>query len=285
MKRIVVGVDGSEESRAALLWACDEAELRRAELVALHAWMPPIGPFAAQGITVPEADMRALEEESVRMFDEALAAAPARGKGIERRIVDGLPAPALVAASKDAELLVVGSRGHGGFAGLLLGSVSYACAQRSHCPVAVVRPPLRRAEGRAVVVGVDGSASSRRALAWAAEEARLRGVRLRALHAVELPPSGWPGLDGLAGVAADEGHALLSGAIESELGEAADVELEVPRTSAARALLEAAEDADLLVVGSRGHGGFAGLLLGSVGHQCAQHAPCPVVIVRGAEDD
>jgi nucleotide-binding universal stress UspA family protein len=249
-------------------------------VVALHAWTLPFTWHGVPALLLPAAEMDALRAESVRRFDEALAAVALEHGSLERRIVEQVPARALVEASEQAALLVVGSRGHGGFAELLLGSVSYACAQRSRCPVAIIRSPLRPRSGRAVVAGVDGSPSSQRALAWAADEARLRGVRLRALHAVDLPPAGWPGLDGLAAVAAEQGFAVLNDAIERELGAGADVDREVPHAPAAPALLRAAEEADLLVVGSRGHGGFAGLLLGSVSHQCAQHAACPVVIVR-----
>jgi nucleotide-binding universal stress UspA family protein len=140
-----------------------------------------------------------------------------------------------------------------------------------------------------IVVGVDGSPGAR-TLEWAAAEARLRGSRLRAVHAWHLPaaaygsggfvpPVGINWEDDLeegarAGLAKalDDAGALLDGI---------EVERHVDEGSAAGVLTEAAADADLLVVGSRGLGGFKELLLGSVGHQCAQHAPCPVVIVRG----
>ena len=141
-----------------------------------------------------------------------------------------------------------------------------------------------------IVVGVDGSESAQAALAWAAAEARLRGARLRAVHAWHLPaaaygsggfvpPIGMTWEDDLADAA--------KGGLEKALGEAAgilngiEVEHRIGEGSAAVVLTEAAEDADLLVIGSRGLGGFKELLLGSVGHQCAQRSPCPVVIVRG----
>jgi nucleotide-binding universal stress UspA family protein len=141
-----------------------------------------------------------------------------------------------------------------------------------------------------IVVGVDGSEGAQAALAWAAAEARLRGARLRAVHAWHLPaaaygsggfvpPIGMTWEDDLADAA--------KGGLEKALGEAAgilngiEVEHRIGEGSAAVVLTEAAEDADLLVIGSRGLGGFKELLLGSVGHQCAQRSPCPVVIVRG----
>jgi nucleotide-binding universal stress UspA family protein len=137
-----------------------------------------------------------------------------------------------------------------------------------------------------IVVGVDGSSGSRAALRWAHEEAALRSATLEAVAVWQLPvTTGLPAFgampppEDLSGEAERALLATLSeeGAVSTD---------EVPVTSvvaegaAAAALLEAATDADLLVVGSRGHGGFAGLLLGSVSHQCVSHAPCPVVVVR-----
>jgi nucleotide-binding universal stress UspA family protein len=142
-----------------------------------------------------------------------------------------------------------------------------------------------------IVVGVDGSAGSERALLWAAEEARLRGAKLHVVHAWNVPLSvGLPDpsvlghtivpevpLDEIRAVLASKGQAVLDAALESV--EAVDVAPELVEALPAHALVRAAEDADLLVVGSRGLGGFKELLLGSVGHQCAHHAPCPIVIV------
>ncbi len=140
-----------------------------------------------------------------------------------------------------------------------------------------------------IVVGVDGSAESLAALRWAAQEARLRGARLCVVHAWFMPmvfTSGPPLLvlpetrEELGG----EGGKVLSHALEAAAAdvEGLTVERSVVEGSAAHCLLRAAEGADLLVLGSRGHGGFHGLLLGSVSQQCAHHAPCPVVIVRPA---
>ena len=143
-----------------------------------------------------------------------------------------------------------------------------------------------------VIVGVDGSEQARDALAWAVAEARLRGAVLRVVNAwrppeaylLDTPAAASPQLEeALAGA----GSRILDDALGHVLGDdAAGVEIErrVVRERPVEALLEAASDADLLVVGSRGHGGFRGLLLGSVSQQCAQHAPCPVVIVHRPED-
>ena len=147
-----------------------------------------------------------------------------------------------------------------------------------------------------IVVGVDGSPESRHALRWAAEEARQRGARLRVVHAWTLPAAigvadavlghpviQEPPLDELKESLAQEAERVLDDALVGF--EDIEIEREVVEASPARALLRAAEGADLVVVGSRGRGGFTGLLLGSVSQQCAHHAPCPVVIVRSRPAD
>ena len=138
-----------------------------------------------------------------------------------------------------------------------------------------------------IVVGVDGSPASKAALSWALAEARLRGATLRAVHAwtvatpfaIDAPPVLLPSL---MEAAEKEAEQVLAEAVPEVAGEDPRVVIErsVVEGPAAQRLLEAAAGADLLVLGSRGHGGFHGLLLGSVSQQCAHHAPCPVVIVR-----
>lgn len=153
---------------------------------------------------------------------------------------------------------------------------------------------------RVVVVGVDGSAGSTAALRWAAAEARLRKARLRVVNAWTFGYTGVPGggygylggsLDPFAplDVGLSELHRAAEDLVEEATAklaaeiEGVEVERQVVEGTAAKVLVGAATEGDLLVVGSRGHGGFAGLLLGSVSQQCAHHAPCPVVIVHAAE--
>ena len=155
-------------------------------------------------------------------------------------------------------------------------------------------PPERRG---IVVVGVDGSAGAADALGWALEEARMRGARLRAVHAWRFGFAGVAVGDGFLGGTSDSlaafgnvdvsdlrraAERLLEEATSELMANTDDVEIErvVVEGSASRVLVEAVSAEDLLVVGSRGHGGFASLLLGSVSHQCVLHAPCPVVVVR-----
>ena len=143
MKRIVVGIDGSEESRAAFRWALAEAEAHHAHLTVVNAWshvgFPAYvgvvsAPYLARDYAeAPEYAMELLQAEAHEVAGEEHAS------HLELHTEEGSAAEALIEASKDADLLVVGSRGHGGFAGLLLGSVSQQCAHHAHCPVVIVR--------------------------------------------------------------------------------------------------------------------------------------------------
>ena len=149
MGRIVGGVDGSPGGQAALRFALEEARLRRATLDAVHAWLMPLyegvpGPFVVGLPAGPPLDevRRELERAARAVLDRALAdAGPADGVEVRRAAVESAPAKALLDAAVGADLLVVGSRGRGGFKGLLLGSVSTQCAKHAPCPVAVVKPP------------------------------------------------------------------------------------------------------------------------------------------------
>ena len=140
---VVVGVDGSDGAKAALRFALDEAKLRRARLRIVHTWQfGYIGVSGSEGLSpVLGADLSDLRRKAEVALDAALheAAADANGVAVERRVSEGAPATVLVDESRGADLLVVGSRGHGGFAGLLLGSVSQQCAQHAACPVVIVR--------------------------------------------------------------------------------------------------------------------------------------------------
>jgi nucleotide-binding universal stress UspA family protein len=144
MSTIVVGVDHSAGAKEALLFALEEAKLRQAKLRAVHAWH-----FRYEGWTGMEAGLPPFGDELHELRDAATAALESTlqeaipdtaGVEVERRVVEGTPAGVLVEESRDADLLVVGSRGLGGFAQLLLGSVSQQCAHHAECPVVIVRP-------------------------------------------------------------------------------------------------------------------------------------------------
>lgn len=137
MGRIVVGVDGSPESRAALRWALGEAKLRHATLEAVCAWSFPImAGRDAPPLLVPVEELRDDAESTL----SSVLGEEAPDAGITQTVVEGNPADVLVAISDGADMLVVGSRGHGGFAGLLLGSVSSQCSHHATCPLVIIRP-------------------------------------------------------------------------------------------------------------------------------------------------
>jgi nucleotide-binding universal stress UspA family protein len=135
---VVVGIDGSKGSDIALEWAAAEAELRNATLVVIHAWMPSFVPEAGWGYV----EVDSLRDAARDLVDETVASVGNHTSvTIEGEFVRDMPAHALIERSKDAALLVVGSRGRGGFTGLLLGSVSHQVLHHAHCPVVVVPTP------------------------------------------------------------------------------------------------------------------------------------------------
>lgn len=287
--RIVVGVDGSAHARQALRFALSEATLRGARVDVVGSWSVP--PLAATGVgMVPAFDLlRAELGDSAREVlagELADAGDAAAGLEIEQIVAQGDAAGVLVDAAAGADLLVVGSRGRGNVTGTLLGSVSRACLHHAPCPVAIVHDagPTERSR---IVVGVDGSPGARAALDWAFAEARLRDVGIFAVCAYDEP---WgiasAGLSSAAAVAelrsalAVEAEEVLEAAQESA-PDNVGVTVEAIRSAPGPALVSAAADSALLVVGSRGRGGFTSLLLGSVSQYCAVHARGVVVVVRG----
>jgi nucleotide-binding universal stress UspA family protein len=145
MSVIVVGVDGSEGSEHALEWAAAEARLRNAGLTLVNAWYPPPALYAGMGWAGFDAEtLSGLRELADQRLDEICSklSDSLAGLEVERRVVEDTAATALIEAAQGADLLVVGTRGHGGFAGLLLGSVSQQCAHHSPCPIVII-PPRR----------------------------------------------------------------------------------------------------------------------------------------------
>jgi nucleotide-binding universal stress UspA family protein len=140
---IIVGVDGSAESIEALRWAIAEARLRETAVRAVHAWRYPLAtagdPFFGPAFDPLPLEPSELRELAASGLAEAVGRATADPHAVEQEVVEGHPAEELVRAAKDADMLVVGSRGHGGFSELLLGSVSHACAHHATCPVVIVR--------------------------------------------------------------------------------------------------------------------------------------------------
>lgn len=286
-RSVVVGADDSEGSRSALMWAADEARRRHLPLRVVHA--VPLALFTAErrgfGAVLPEG----LLEAAQQVLDEAAEFVRSKAPDVETaaQLYDELDeAAALVHEGRSAELIVLGAHGRGGFAGLLTGSTSITVATHAACPVVVVRPSSGASGpsvGR-VVVGVDGSEESQAAVEFAFAEASLRGVGLTAVHAwsrvftsarTPLPLLDWS--------AVAEGEAeLLAEALAGMQEKYPDVDVRrsVVEGHPGGALVDESAGAELLVVSSRGRGGFAGLLLGSVSQSALQHANCPVAIVR-----
>ena len=285
-ERIVVGIDGSALSKAALRWALAEAARRAADVDVVHAWNPPTIAFTPYAATaVPVVGAEDVEAAAARAMAQTMAevADAAAGIDVTTAIERGNPAEVLAEKAKGAVLVVVGSHGHGGFAGMLLGSTSNQLLHHSPAPVVVVNSSSLQPRGR-IVVGIDGSTHSIEALRWALEEARLRAVGVDVVHAWQYPGVLFFGetmvipADELAEGAADVLRATIAAVTDDMAG--LDVRTFVERGHPVGVLTEHAKDAGLVVVGSRGRGGFAGLLLGSVSSEVVHHAPCPAVVVR-----
>jgi nucleotide-binding universal stress UspA family protein len=288
MESIVVGVDESAGAAAALQWAKQEGELHGAHVIAAMCWG-----YLDQhhGPGRPETFDPQYTEADARRALDAIVTAVVGGDAaasIERRTINDLEARGLLELAEGADLLVLGARGLGRFRELVVGSVSQRCLSHARVPVAVVRPlaPPRPVGRPRVVVGVDGSETSRRALLWAVEEGRRRQATVEAVHAWNVPYSGALYIPATATTTIEQAAIeLLASAVAGvdTDGLPAPVVQTVACGSGGSVLVEFADGADLVVVGSRGLGGFKGLLLGSVGHQVSHHAPCPVVVVPHVE--
>ncbi|MFI7542485.1 universal stress protein [Actinoplanes sp. NPDC049599] len=282
---VVAGVDGSRRSLDAVEVAAAEAVLRRRPLRLVHAFAwPTLGTAVAPGLAGPS--LRAFRDAAHEIVNEALllAAKVAPDTRITAEILNGGPAQILRDETRRAVLLVLGDRGLGGFSELLIGSVAAQTATHGSCPVLVVRGD--RHSAGPVVAGVDGTAGSARALDFAVEEAALRGTDLVALHAwggtsiTELNDTLPMSYDSWSGDR--EERRVLAEALAGVAQRYPDVPIhrEVMHGSARRLLVERSRSAQLVVVGTGGHTGVAGLLLGSVSQHLIHHAACPAVVVR-----
>jgi nucleotide-binding universal stress UspA family protein len=265
---LAVGIDGSEASLEAVDWAADEALRHEVPLLLLHAAAPDQD---VSGWVAAAAERAGNRAPAVRLSSEVL---------------HGDAASALVGRGRNALALVLGSRGLGDLAGLLLGSVSLAVAAHADCPVVVVRGGREHREGRfgCVVVGVEDGEGSGTAVQFAFREAHVRRCRLAAVHAWGVPVGnpGPPGLSGYALRARERPPAqVLADAVRGPAQRYRDVAVsgQVVEGPARRALLDAAARADLLVVGARRRHGHVGLQLGLVNHGVLHHAPCPIAVV------
>jgi nucleotide-binding universal stress UspA family protein len=283
---IVVAVDGSPASDAAADWAAGEAVMRNVPLTVVHAvamptatW-PPVPYPDSLGVKLEDEGKKAIMH-AVKIAEEAM---PADAKvTIGRELVYSTPALALIKMSDEAEMIVTGTSGRGLLARGVLGSVSSTVVRNASCPVAVVRdeelPDRRRAP---VLVGIDGSSTSEHATALAFDEASRRGVDLIALHAwsdvtTEVPALDWATVE-------EEAQRSLAESLAGWRQNYPDVTVHrvVVRDRPARNLIDQAESAQLVVVGSHGRGGLTGMLLGSVSNAVLHSVRVPVIVAKPA---
>ncbi|MGW4734787.1 universal stress protein [Streptomyces shenzhenensis] len=283
---ITAGVDGTEESLAALAWAAREAVRRDRPLRVVHAWrFQSHEAVAAADRDTQDGWVRGATAEAVRTVTERH---PELTVSVD--VVEGHAVESLVAAAADAELLVLGSRGHGAVVGFLLGSVGQQVIAAAARPVVLVRAGDRattEASGRDVVVGQQGGPQDSAAvLRFAFETAAARRATLRAVRAWTLPPvfAYSPGsmklLDDAGGLEPYEKKALAE-ALAPWRERFPDVPVveHIEMGSAGQVLLSLADRAQLMVVGRRAHHTAVGARIGSVAHGVLHHAPCPVAVV------
>lgn len=274
-RRIVVGIDGSDNALTALAWAAEQCRRSGGRVEAVFAWQIPALAYGAPGyVTLPPDFMTS---QATSALDKALASIPPGAAEVTTLTVEGRAADCLVELSKESDvaMVVVGARGSGGLTGLLLGSVSHTLTHHCPKPLVIVPPGWdEMADGlaqRPVLVGLDGTPGSQRAFEWAADEARRRHATVLAVRAEEhagdhRAPTGWLEQQVIDQVTA-AGIDGVEVACRVELGRPAPV------------LVREAGSAQLLVIGSRHIGRAHELVGGSVGHAVTAHCPIPAVVV------
>lgn len=281
---IVVGVDGSAASNAAVFWAANDAAMRNVPLTLVHTYKEFVPTFPQMAMPSGIAEWQ--EADGRRVLDQAAGiaedAAPAdRTIAVRTELKRAAPVPTLAEMSSAAELVVVGCNGRGAVGRLLLGSVSSGVVRTAACPVAVIRAEasfMPRSNQAPVLVGIDASPASEHALAIAFDEASRRGVGLTALHAwsdvglYQLPWLDWK----------SEAERSLSEYLAGWQERYPDVKVQrvIALDHPGRALIAESESAQLVVVGSHGRGGVAGLLLGSVSNAVLHSVHTPVIVAR-----
>lgn len=281
---VIVGTDGSEHATAAVRLAATEAALRRRPLVIMHAIAWPTVDRPSDEDLTDQLDQR-LRADAQRIVDDAviLVRDVAADVDVRRDIRVGSSAGTLINASEQATMVIVGERGHSGIAGLLLGSTAHQVAAHARCPVVIARG--KSTPNSRILLGVDGSPASAAAVAFAFEEASLRGAPLTAIHAWRHPVARAPG-DMLPLVydvedTRQEELRLLAEAVAGWADRYPDVTVTetLVREGTRTALRDASAGAQLLVVGARTGNWWTGLPLGSTSQAMAGHAHCPVAII------
>jgi len=283
---LVVGVDGSSASNAAVAWAARDAAMRNVPLTLVHMLSTYVPTFPQiplpGGVAVwQEEDARLVLEEAAKLARESAGGSVVVGTELK----SSPPIPTLVQLSEDADMVVVGSHGRGAVGRALLGSVSSGVLRGAACPVAIIpadEPDIR--EDAPVLVGIDGSPASELATAIAFDEASRRGVDLRAVHAwsdVEILDLGgldWPALQ-------EESEQILAERLAGWQERYPDVAVQrlVVCDRPARELVNQSKSAQLVVLGSRGRGGIARVLLGSVSNAVVHSVHTPIIVARAAD--
>ena len=288
---IVCAVDGSDASKTAAKWAANTAVKRGIPLRLVSSYSMPQFLYA-EGMVPPQELYEDLEAETLEKIEEAKKVAVdfVPDVDVSHQIEEGSPIDMLLDLSEQCTMIVMGSRGLGGLSGMVMGSVSAAVVSHASCPVVVVREDNHVTEETKygpVVVGVDGSGVSQKAIENAFKEADARGAELIAVHTwmdmqVQASLAGLSAAQQQWQVVEEEQNALLGHRLAGWSERFPDVKVTkvVTRDRPVRALADASEGAQLLVVGSHGRGGFKGMLLGSTSRALLQSAPCPMMVVR-----
>ena len=290
---IIVGVDGSSISKLAVDWAAHDAAMRNVALTVVNVQDPPMlltepTPYSfGGGMSMAPGYLEWQQEAGRKILNDALKTVEDATKGspieVTSEMVNGHAVRTLVDLSKEAQLVVVGSRGRGALARVLLGSVSTGLVHHAHCPVAVIhdQDSLTHPSRAPVLVGIDGSPASESATAIAFDEASLRGVDLVTVHAwSDTELWGLPGLD--SSKMQSQGEETLAERLAGWQERYPDVKVRriVECDRPAHQLVKQSESAQLVVVGSHGRGGYEGMLLGSVSLAVVQSVRMPVIVAR-----
>ena len=282
---VVVGIDGSDSALRAVRWAADEANRRQEplRLVTVFSWTEE-HVVGMPGLGSQYRDV--LLRQAQAALAKAVAVAQERQPGLEisHELRTGFPIGTLADEARRARLMVVGDRRSNSITGLLAGSVAVALAAHAACPVVVVRGDEQPgSQALPILLGVDASPVSEAAIAFAYEAAAERGVPLVAVHSW-MEEFAAPALTSMIFRSEDQAYEeeLLAQRLAGWAQKYSDVQVTrvVVHDGAARRLIEMSQSAQLVVVGSRGHGGFAGLVLGSVSNALVHRSACPVAVVR-----